>query len=181
MSPRVRPAEPRDLDALVAIAAEASVDGAAAAQGRAHFEDELRREASSLLVACGADGNGRGDASGHGDGADVLGYVLTWSVVDELHVLDVAVARAARRLGVGRALLDAALARARAAGAARVLLEVRAGNVAARALYAALGFTAFHVRPRYYDDGEDAVELERRLDGAAGLPAPVPPRPPSRP
>ena len=55
-------------------------------------------------------------------------------------VIDVMTSPAHRRRGVARALLTIALNNARAAGATRVSLRVLADNVAALALYAALGF-----------------------------------------
>ncbi len=83
-------------------------------------------------------------------------------VLDELHVLDVAVHPAWRRRGLARFLLGLALRRAAAAGARVALLEVRAGNAAALALYAALGFRPVARRPAYYRDPvEDALLLER--------------------
>jgi len=92
-------------------------------------------------------------------GGALLGYVLFWHVADEVHLLNVAVAPDARRGGVGRALVEDVLAYARAHAVAKVLLEVRASNGPAIALYEALGFEPFNVRKRYYDDGEDALEL----------------------
>jgi GNAT superfamily N-acetyltransferase len=53
---------------------------------------------------------------------------------------DVAVAPAARRRGLGRLLVRAALARAMSLGARTAWLQVTAENHAARALYAGLGF-----------------------------------------
>jgi ribosomal protein S18 acetylase RimI-like enzyme len=54
---------------------------------------------------------------------------------------DLFVAEAARRGGVARALLDAAVAFARAEGAAGISLETTRGNAAARALYRAAGWS----------------------------------------
>jgi ribosomal-protein-alanine N-acetyltransferase len=57
-----------------------------------------------------------------------------------------------------------AMARGARAGARRALLEVRAGNTPARALYASLGFTDRGVRRGYYTAPlEDAVVLERAV------------------
>jgi ribosomal-protein-alanine acetyltransferase len=89
----------------------------------------------------------------------LLGYALFWHVVDEVQLLNVAVAIPARRRGIGRALVADLVAYARAHGAARILLEVRAGNHGAIALYEQLGFTRFNVRERYYADDEDAIEM----------------------
>lgn len=93
----------------------------------------------------------------------VLGYALFWHVVDEVHLLNVAVAIPARRRGIGRALVEEVIAYARQHDVVRILLEARAGNIPAIALYEQLGFTRFAVRERYYADGEDAVEMSLSL------------------
>lgn len=90
----------------------------------------------------------------------VVGALVAWHVADEVTIHDVAVDPARRRGGHGRALVAELVAYARGAAARLVLLEVRSGNVAARALYAAFGFEEVHVRRRYYADGEDAIELQ---------------------
>jgi ribosomal-protein-alanine N-acetyltransferase len=99
--------------------------------------------------------------------------VVAWAafrqVLDELHVMTVAVAPGVRRRGLGRRLLRFALARAARGGARRALLEVRAGNREALALYETLGFRACGLRREYYRDPvEDAVVLAR--DGLADRP-----------
>lgn len=85
------------------------------------------------------------------------------------HVLEIkglAVAPAARRHGVGRALLHAAIAAAREAGARRLTLRVLSANAPAQALYAACGFEvegvlreAFLLDGRYVDDVLMALSL----------------------
>ncbi len=87
------------------------------------------------------------------------GFALARVAADEAEILTLAVIPATRRQGLGRALLSAAMARARAAGARRMVLEVSAGNIPARALYAASGFAAAGRRQRYYEDGSDALIL----------------------
>jgi ribosomal protein S18 acetylase RimI-like enzyme len=52
------------------------------------------------------------------------------------------------RRGIGRALLDHAIAYARDAGIEQLTLTVTQGNAAARELYAAAGFVSFGVEPR---------------------------------
>ncbi|MCM3554357.1 ribosomal protein S18-alanine N-acetyltransferase [Janibacter melonis] len=74
-------------------------------------------------------------------------------------VMTIAVAPRGRRSGLGRALLDDLVARARAGGAARLLLEVRADNVAARAMYEAAGMSLLSTRRGYYPGGVDALVL----------------------
>ena len=115
------------------------------------LREELARTWSTLRAA--RDGSGR-----------LLGYSLFWKVVDELHLLNVAVAIPERRHGIGLALMNDLLVYARANGIVRILLEARAGNTPALALYERLGFVRYHVRERYYADGEDAVEMSLSLD-----------------
>ncbi len=91
------------------------------------------------------------------------GFVLGRRSADEAEILVLAVAEAARRQGVGRALVGAFLAGLRAEGVKRVSLEVRGSNREAQALYAAVGFAAAGRRARYYRDGEDALVLGAAL------------------
>lgn len=97
---------------------------------------------------------------------DVLGVVLCRAIAGEAEVLTVAVPQWARRRGVGRALMDAALSEGRARGAERVFLEVDVANIAAVALYESLGFAKAGLRKGYYDRGAQprADALVMRLD-----------------
>jgi ribosomal-protein-alanine N-acetyltransferase len=87
----------------------------------------------------------------------VIGYLCCWYVVDEIHILDVAVHPEHRRQGVGERLLSHAFIEGKARGALSAHLEVRRSNVAAIALYEKLGFRSVAVRRRYYRNGEDAL------------------------
>ena len=94
------------------------------------------------------------------DGARIVGFIVYWTVHDEIHVLNVAVGKEARRRGVARFLLDVAALRGRAVGAKLATLEVRRSNEGALALYRALGYRQVGVRPNYYaDEGEDAIVM----------------------
>jgi ribosomal-protein-alanine N-acetyltransferase len=94
------------------------------------------------------------------ESSEVLGYVLFWHVTDEIHLLNVAVDPAARRAGVGRALVEEVIAYARAHAAIKILLELRASNHPALALYRSLGFSQFNVREKYYSDNdENGIEM----------------------
>jgi len=112
-----------------------------------HFLDEIESPCSFPTVAL----NG---------GGTVVGYLCLKQVLDEAEILDVAVPDALRGTGLGRLLVESALAEARLRGARVVLLEVRVGNAAAIGLYRRLGFVDQGVRKRYYQDGEDALLME---------------------
>jgi len=94
-------------------------------------------------------------------------------VADELEILDLLVVEEARRRGIGRSLLAALLAQAGEEGITRVLLEVRASNQAALALYFADGFVVEGRRARYYPDGEDAFLMTLHTPHRIDRPAPV--------
>ncbi len=96
---------------------------------------------------------------------EAVGALVAWVVVDEVHLLAVGVATVARRRGVGEALLAGLREVGVGRGCERVLLEVDAANVAARALYRKLGFVELNSRPGYYADGGDALELGWDLGG----------------
>lgn len=95
------------------------------------------------------------------------GFLLGRVVAGEAELLTIAVAPAARRQGLGRKLAQGFLDRARHQGAESAFLEVAAGNDAARALYAAIGFSPAGKRRGYYQrpDGttDDALILVRTL------------------
>jgi len=88
------------------------------------------------------------------------GYLIFWVVLEEMHILNLAVHPEYRRRGIARRLLAEGLAQARTLGAELAWLEVRPSNLAARALYKSLGFKEVGRRPHYYDDTkEDALLL----------------------
>lgn len=90
----------------------------------------------------------------------LAGFIGVWFMVDEAHIITIAVRDAERRRGVGEGLLLAAFDQARAKGVPALTLECRVSNVAARALYAKYGFSEQGVRKRYYtDNDEDALIL----------------------
>jgi ribosomal-protein-alanine N-acetyltransferase len=88
----------------------------------------------------------------------VAAMLVLWLIVDEAHIATIATHPEFRRKGIGERLMIAALLSARAEGAARAFLEVRAGNSAALAMYKKYGFVVAGVRLRYYkDNNEDAI------------------------
>jgi ribosomal-protein-alanine N-acetyltransferase len=98
------------------------------------------------------------------DAGEVLGYVVAWFVADEGEIANLAVAPAGWGSGIGRVLLDAALAEAKQRRIESVYLEVRDSNVRARRLYQSRGFEEVGRRAKYYRRPvEDAIVLRRTL------------------
>lgn len=88
----------------------------------------------------------------------VVGMLVLWFIVDEAHIASLATHPGYRRQGVAKQLLVTALDHAYAEGARAALLEVRAGNDAARSMYQTFGFEEVGLRERYYkDNNEDAI------------------------
>jgi ribosomal-protein-alanine N-acetyltransferase len=83
------------------------------------------------------------------------GFVLTRHAGGEAELLTIAVDPRARRQGVGRSLLAAALADCDGP----MFLEVASDNPAAGSLYTSLGFVRCGLRRDYYAPGRDALVL----------------------
>lgn len=122
-------------------------------------------DAAGFLVAI--EPGGRADADDEPPDGAVVGYVVTTSAADEprrkAHVRNIAVSPGRRRQGIASRLLAASLDRYRRAGYERVKLEVRSSNGAAIDLYRGRGYRVTRRLPGYYDDGETALVMERRL------------------
>lgn len=88
---------------------------------------------------------------------EIVGFAGAWIVLDEAHITNIAVARARRGQGVGKALTRGLLQYAANLGVVYATLEVRRSNGVAQGLYKGLGFVYVGLRKRYYEDnGEDA-------------------------
>lgn len=98
----------------------------------------------------------------------VAGYCCFWTVFDEVHLMNLAVAPRWRRRGVGSRLLEEIISEGRRQGAGRICLEVRRSGAAARALYEKFGFKVTAVRRRYYERPvEDALLMVLDLGRAS--------------
>lgn len=93
----------------------------------------------------------------------VIGYLLTRSVPDEIHLLNIAVQADMRWRGVGRQLMAFLLQKARARGIRIIFLEVRVSNQTAIEFYRKAGFRCSYRRKGYYGDGEDAWIMEYQI------------------
>jgi ribosomal-protein-alanine acetyltransferase len=87
----------------------------------------------------------------------IAGFAALRVVVGEAELDGIAVEARLRGAGVGERLLSDVIDALRAEGVARIVLEVRSRNAAARRLYERLGFAEEGLRRRYYESGDDAV------------------------
>lgn len=97
---------------------------------------------------------------------EMVGYAVLMPAPDEVHLLDISIAGAYQRTGLGVKLLGDILALARGLKFERVILEVRRSNLAANALYRKAGFSEIGLRRGYYpaENGrEDAIVMEYKL------------------
>lgn len=97
----------------------------------------------------------------------MVGFVLARLAAGEAEILTIAVARACRRRGVGRRLMDAVLRELHVQRAEALFLEVDESNAPAIALYRRLGFREIARRPSYYQTPgkpkTDALVMRRDL------------------
>ena len=88
----------------------------------------------------------------------VVGMLVGWMIVDEIHTATIATHKDFRRQGIAEKMLAHALRSAKAEGAITSFLEVREGNQAARQMYNKFGYVEVGRRKGYYkDNGEDAI------------------------
>ena len=88
----------------------------------------------------------------------IAAMIVSWVVIDELHIATIATHHEFRRQGIGTLILKSALKDASADAVRRAFLEVRASNEAAISMYRKFGFEITGRRAKYYkDNGEDAI------------------------
>jgi ribosomal-protein-alanine N-acetyltransferase len=142
--PCYRPMLAADVDAVMAIEAEAY----AFPWTHGNFRDSLQAGYQCWVMECGG---------------CLTGYAVTVVAAGEAHLLNLCVAVGWQRRGLGAELLRFVTASARAAGAAKIFLEVRPSNVAGLRLYSNSGFRMIGIRRGYYPGPhgrEDALLLE---------------------
>ncbi len=148
---RVRPAQPGDLDGLLAL------------EGRAFTTDRMSRRSlrgflnspRALMIVADLD-------------RELIGHALVLfrsnSAVARLYSL--AVAPEHCRLGIGQVLIGAAEKVALKCQRTCLRLEVHQKNLAAIALYHKAGYRMFGRYLRYYEDRGNALRFEKRLASA---------------
>jgi ribosomal-protein-alanine N-acetyltransferase len=143
----IRPAEAKDIQALVALEA--------AAFPHPWDKDNLARLISDETGICSV-------AVLEDD--TVSGYISCQCVGCEMEIHRIAVAQEFRRMGTGELLVKNVLERAGADNIRDVFLEVASLNAPAVRLYQKLGFKRIYTRKKYYaHTGDDAVIMKKEM------------------
>ena len=136
-----------DAEAIATLLASCMADG----WSEAMVAQSLEHGATGLLVR------------DPGEQKALLACCLVRITTIEVEILQLAVAPASRRRGLGDFMLRASMSECVRRGVRAAFLEVHAGNAAARALYRVSGFAEVGIRARYYRDGGDAILMRRDL------------------
>jgi ribosomal-protein-alanine N-acetyltransferase len=136
----IRAMQSRDIDAILNIEVQAFCPP----WSRQSFEEELENQAAVYPVI---------DIEGI-----IVAYAGIWLIVDEAHMINIAVKQDYRNQGLGETLIRELIRQARQNNISSMTLEVRRSNLAAQHLYEKLGFRTAGVRYEYYSDNkEDAL------------------------
>jgi [ribosomal protein S18]-alanine N-acetyltransferase len=152
----IRLATPRDAQAIALMSRDLVESGLGWKYDAARVLQAIREPDTLAPLAC--------------ERGRIAGFALMEFGEERAHLALLAVRPAERRRGVGRLLVEWLVASARVAGIASLHLELRAGNVAARGFYRALGFDETIVVPGYYRGREAALRMIRVLRTAGPLP-----------
>ena len=87
----------------------------------------------------------------------IIGYGGFLTLLDEAHIMDIAIDPAYRRRGLGKLMLEYLIKLAKALGLSAITLEVNEHNIAAISLYEQVGFLKCGTRKCYYDGVDDAL------------------------
>ncbi|MBF0556959.1 MAG: ribosomal protein S18-alanine N-acetyltransferase [Nitrospirae bacterium] len=118
------------------------------------FTSEVLNPDSICKMACLGDGR-----------AIAIGYICVRMMVDEAHILRLAVHPAFRQRRVGSLLVKYIKDEVLRDFKGKIILEVRMSNMAAIRLYDSLGFKNLYIRRHYYaGPEEDAIVMAFDLD-----------------
>ncbi len=138
----IRPATPSDIPAILSIERTSDM---AAHWGEAEYRNVFAAGAVPRILLVVED-------------PQLVGFIMVRTIGPEWEIENISVAADARRRGAGLALVEAVKTQAQHRRAEAVILEVRASNQAARALYRSAGFAEAGLRRDYYaHPTEDAV------------------------
>lgn len=141
----VRPMTADDLEAVI----ELDQQSFSSPWTREHYLHELNNTKTSRLWVAATETAAQ----------TVVGVIVCWLLVDEIHIATLSIKTEWRRSGIARELLCTALSSMQAEGAISATLDVRESNTAAQKLYEGFGFEVVARRPGYYQRENEAALL----------------------
>ncbi len=142
------------------------------------FNDEFKKQGSGFIVCYTNNEYKKSDKTDKTDNktlihkdnvklslkSQIIGFFIFYTVLDEMHILDITVAKNEQSKGIGTFMLDYILRKYINLGVKYFYLEVRASNDRAINLYKKFGFKIFMLRKGYYDDNkEDALCMVKEV------------------
>lgn len=118
-----------------------------------HFQHEISENPRAAFIVAEKSGK-------------ILGYIgLRWNLsLTDFHISNFVVRKSAQNAGIGSQLLSDAQDLARGLKISHLTLEVSRPDLKAQGFYRKRGFESARILTAYYDDGRDAVEMEKDLD-----------------
>lgn len=98
--------------------------------------------------------------------SELVGYIICHLVLDEAHLLNIAIEPSSQGLGLAKKLISFAEKELASLGTRTMYLEVRTSNKKATSVYQKLGYQKIDVRKGYYRKGdtrEDAVVMKKTI------------------
>ncbi len=117
----------------------------------AEIPEDFLLNASTFQYRNGYTGQQKGESF-------IIGYSITWEIVDETHIISIGVRRRYLRRGIGEKIISKIISDSTKKCRQCITLEVRPSNNAAIKLYEKFDFKIVGKRDRYYSDNlEDAL------------------------
>ena len=94
----------------------------------------------------------------------ILGFAGILINLDYAEVMNIVVRKRYRKQGIGEQLLGRLIEMTKDAGLDKIHLEVNCTNIPAISLYEKNGFMKVGVRPKYYNNTDDAILMDKNLN-----------------
>ena len=92
--------------------------------------------------------------------SEVIGYLMSKIILDEVHIHNITVSKEYRNNGVGTDMITCLIDKAKDKNKNKICLEVNNNNLIARKVYNKFRFTKVGVRKKYYNNKNDAVLMD---------------------
>mgnify|MGYP001194734745 CR=1 FL=1 len=90
----------------------------------------------------------------------VIGYLMSETIIDEVHIHNIAVEKKYQNNKVGLKLIKHLIQQSKLLNKSKICLEVSNTNISALKVYCNLGFKKVGERKGYYEDNTDAILMD---------------------